>query len=52
MEEEKRKKIEEQLRQMIALTNQSQTVNRPGKSRPGGVRVIRRRKGQPDMHIA
>ena len=52
MDEKKRKKIDEQLRQLIALTIQSKNEVHPAKSRLGNVRVIRRRKGQPDMQIA
>jgi len=51
MEEGKRKRLEEKLRQMIALQNQAQEDARPPKSPPPGTRVIRRRKGKPDKHI-
>ena len=52
MEERKMKKIEDQLRQLIALdakTREEQQVVR--KNTPPGTRVIRRRKNSPDKHI-
>lgn len=52
MEEEKRKKIEAKLRHMLMLADQSREENRPAaESKPPGIRVIRRRKGEPDMQI-
>ena len=54
MEEGKMRKIEAQLRQLIALDDkareeeQTQTVK---KCTPPGTRVIRRRKDSPDKHI-
>jgi hypothetical protein len=53
MDEKKRKKLEEQLRQLFAQADLSADPKRPvTESRPSGVRVIRRRKGAPDMQIA
>ncbi len=52
MEQNKRRRIEEKLRKMFVLANQSQEDSPSKKSRPRGVRVIRRRKGLPDMQIA
>jgi len=51
MEESQRKKIEDKLRKMIELQNQSNKEVRPIKNIPAGTRVIRRRKGSPDKHI-
>jgi hypothetical protein len=51
MEEEKKKRIEAKLRQMLELHDQSQKKERQAKSTPPGTRVIRRRKGAPDKHI-
>ena len=51
MEEAKKKRIEEQLRKLIALQNESQEEKRPPVSIPIGTRLIRRRKGTPDKHI-
>lgn len=51
MEEDKRKKIEDKLRQMILLENKSQDETQSVKIKPSGARVIRRRKGLPDMQI-
>jgi hypothetical protein len=50
MDEAKIKKIEDQLRKLIALQTQSQEENQPA-AIPVGTRVIRRRKGTPDKHI-
>ena len=52
MNEEKKKKLEEQLRKLIALAEQPRDEKQPAETRPGTVRVIRRRRGQPDMLIA
>ncbi len=52
MEKNKRKKIEEKLRQMLTLANQTIDKNGLEKEKPRSVRVIRRRKGSPDMQIA
>lgn len=52
MDEGKMRKIEAQLRQLIALDDKAreeeQTVK---KYTPPGTRVIRRRKDSPDKHI-
>jgi hypothetical protein len=52
MDEDKIKKIEAQLRQLLksadAAPNEKQTTRRTAT----GHRVIRRRKGQPDVKIA
>ncbi|MBW1767916.1 MAG: hypothetical protein JRJ65_12840 [Deltaproteobacteria bacterium] len=45
------KKIEEKLKKLIELENQSNKEVRTITSRPAGIRVIRRRKGSPDKHI-
>jgi len=51
MEENKRKKIEAQLRQLFVLEDQSQNNNHPVQAKTTGVKVIRRRKGSPDRQI-
>jgi len=51
MDDAKRKKIEAQLRQLLADEYPSQKEDRPVETRPAGVRVIRRRKGAPDKKI-
>jgi hypothetical protein len=53
MDAKKRKKLEEQLRQLFAQADQSTDPKRPiTESKPSVIRVIRRRKGVPDMQIA
>ncbi len=52
MKAEQKKKLEEQLRKMIALAEQPPDEKQPTRRRLGTVRVIRRRRGQPDMMIA
>jgi hypothetical protein len=52
MNAEKKKMLEEQLRKLIAMAEKPQDKKQPTKTRPGSVRVIRRRRGQPDMLIA
>ena len=51
MKEERRKKLEDKLRQMIAAQEESKNDYRRAKSTPPGTRVIRRRKGSVDKHI-
>ena len=51
MEENKRKKLEAQLRQMFVMEDQLQNKNHPVEMRTSGVKVIRRRKGAPDRKI-
>ncbi len=51
MEENKRKRIEAQLREMFATEDQSKNDSQPAKEKLCGVRVIRRRKGSPDRQI-
>ena len=51
MKEERRKKLEAKLRQMIAVQEESKNDYRRAKSAPPGTRVIRRRKGSVDKHI-
>lgn len=51
MDEEKRKEIEDRLREMIVSASKSQDEIRPNKSKPCGALVIRRRKGSPDRQI-
>ncbi|MBN1930130.1 MAG: hypothetical protein JW786_00790 [Desulfobacterales bacterium] len=52
MEEAKRKEIEAKLYQLLA---QNEQIKKEKSSAPNtycGARVIRRRKGKPDLHIA
>jgi hypothetical protein len=51
MREERRKKLEAKLRQMIAVQEESKNDYRRVKDTPPGTRVIRRRKGSDDKHI-
>ncbi len=51
MEEDKRKKIEARLRQMIAAEKSSSEESRPAEVKSYNVTVIRRRKGNPDTQI-
>ncbi len=52
MEEEKRKMIEAKFRKMLKFANQAEEKTPPIKTKAKGVRVIRRRKGSPDLQIA
>jgi len=53
MEAAKRKEIENRLYQLIAQTaDQTKKEKSPAKLSSFGVRVIRRRRGKPDLHIA
>jgi hypothetical protein len=44
--------LEAKLRQMFLIASQTPEENRPTPCKPRGIRVIRRRKGEPDMQIA
>jgi hypothetical protein len=52
MEEEKRKKLEAKLTQLFAQYDQPQDSEAPVGGHSSGIRLIRRRKGNPDKHIA
>ena len=52
MEESKIMKIEEKLRKMLMSKEQEQNNNKQVNSKLNGARVIRRRKGLPDMLIS
>ncbi|MDD2389408.1 MAG: hypothetical protein PHP23_06720 [Desulfobacterales bacterium] len=52
MEEAKRKQIEAKLYQMIVQADQAKNEKSPVNRKSFGVTVIRRRKGNPDLHIA
>ena len=53
MEAAKRKEIEDRLYQLIAqAADQAKKEKPPAKLPSFGARVIRRRKGRPDLHIA
>ncbi len=51
MEEAKLKKIEERLYQLFAKFGETRNEKPPVKRTSSGVRIIRRRKGKPDLHI-
>ncbi len=53
MDEAKKKLLEAKLRQMFLNASQTREDDRPAPTRkPRVIRVIRRRKGQPDTQIA
>jgi hypothetical protein len=52
MDEAKKKQLEAKLRQMFLNASQPQEEDRPTSNKPRNIRVIRRRKGEPDMQIA
>jgi len=52
MEENKRKEIEAKLFQLFAQNDQDKNKNQPTKNISSDVKVIRRRKGKPDLHIS
>ncbi len=52
MDENKIKKIEAQLRQLLKSADAAPNEKRPLRRVATGHRVIRRRKGQPDVKIA
>ena len=52
MDEAKKRMIEARLCELFAQAERVTLVNSPAKSRSCGTRVIRRRKGKPDVRIA
>ena len=52
MEENKRKIIEARLFQLFAQNDQDKNENQLTKNLSSSVKVIRRRKGKPDLHIS
>jgi hypothetical protein len=52
MEKSKRKKIEARLFQLFAQNDHDKNENQLTKKISSGVKVIRRRKGKPDLHIS
>ncbi|MDJ0989426.1 MAG: hypothetical protein QNI85_05390 [Desulfobacterales bacterium] len=52
MDEDKIKKIEAQLRQLLKTADTALQEKQPTRRSRTGHRVIRRRKGQPDVKIA
>ena len=52
MNENKRKKIEARLLQLFSQTDGQRNVDSPAPKRPTVVKVIRRRKGKPDLQVA
>jgi hypothetical protein len=52
MEEAKKRAIEAKLSDLFAQAERVGLENSNAKSRSCGTRVIRRRKGKPDVHIA
>ena len=51
MEEEKKRKIEDQLRLLVAEADLKRDGKRPIVKTGSSIKVIRRRKGQPDLLI-
>ncbi len=51
MDENRMKEIEEKLHQMIVFANKSKDKNQRAKSKSNGAKVIRRRKGSPDIKV-
>jgi hypothetical protein len=52
MDENKRKKIEAKLLQLFTQTESTENSRTYGKSTPTVVKVIRRRKGKPDLQVS
>lgn len=53
MDENKKKMLEEKLRQLIAIADKSKSEKKPpAETKLFGVRVIRRRKGATDLQTA
>lgn len=52
MDEAKKRQLEAKLRQMFLNASQPQEEDQPTPNKPRNIRVIRRRKGEPDMQIA
>ena len=52
MEEEKRKQIEAKLNLLLSQMDQTKGSDDPEKKEVQGIRLIRRRKGNPDKHIS
>ncbi len=52
MNENKRKKIEAKLFQLFTQTDPNSKTGSPAKMTPTVVKVIRRRKGKPDVKVA
>ena len=52
MNENKRKQIEAKLLQLFNQTDNKQNSGTPTQTRPAVVKVIRRRKGKPDLQVA
>lgn len=52
MEEEKRKQLEAKLNQLFAQYDQPKESEAPLERTASGIRLIRRRKGNPDKHIS
>jgi hypothetical protein len=51
MEEAKRKEIEARLYELISKTRLNDAEEKPEKRETRGARVIRRRKGKPDVRV-
>ncbi|MFO7714282.1 hypothetical protein [Desulfosarcina sp.] len=52
MDENKRKQIEAKLFQLFTQTDANQNTGSHAKTAPTVVKVIRRRKGKPDLQVA
>lgn len=52
MKESKRIEIEKKLRELFRQAERGDKATAVSEAKPSGVRVIRRRKGAPDLRIA
>jgi hypothetical protein len=52
MDENKKKQIEAKLFQLFTQTDKSQNAGSHARKTPTVVKVIRRRKGKPDLQVA
>ena len=52
MDENKRKQIEAKLLQLFSQTDSQPNAHTSTQKRPAIVKVIRRRKGKPDLQVA
>ena len=52
MDENKRKQIEAKLVQLFTQTDRDQNPGAPTRTSPQVIKVIRRRKGKPDLQVA
>lgn len=52
MEAKQKRKLEDQLRKLMAKVDQLPEEKEPAQTKTGKIRVIRRRRGEPDLLIA